>query len=244
MGRYFDSLYATVGTSPSHAALSREALGNGYVGQLGYASEDDLQRLAERVRARPGTRILDLCCGTAGVADWVGRVTGAEVVGIDCSAVGLRLARSHRAGPAALALGDVSRLPFADGSFDGISCLDGFSYTPGAMAWEAIRVLRPGGRLAFLVSLPGEGTLGMARSLREVGFTDVQFEDRSETAEPLMAAWLAAFERRAAIPYRRGWRALPPLPDRRNQPATQGLPLWGAVRVLINAERPRVTGAA
>lgn len=243
VGRYFDGLYAAVGASPTHAALSRDALGIGYVGQLGYASEEEVRLLSKRVSAGPGSRILELCCGSAGVAAWVGRMTGAEVIGVDCSVVGLRLAELHGAGVAGLAAGDVSRLPFADNSFDGIVCLDGFSYTPGAMAWEAIRVLRPGGRLALLVSLPSEGIGEMASSLREVGFTDVQSEDRSTAAEPLMAAWLASFERHASL-------HIIEIGERYHDALTgeirrllEGYRAGTAVRVLLDAERPRVPGA-
>jgi SAM-dependent methyltransferase len=242
VGRYFDGLYAAVGSSPTHAALSREALGNGYVGQLGYASEEDLQLLSERVGAGPGSRILDLCCGTAGVAASIGRMTGAEVIGVDCSLVGLRLARVQHVDLSNVA-GDVSRLPFADRSFDGIVCLDGFSYTPGAMAWEAIRVLRPGGRLVFLVSLPGEGVGEMASSLREVGFTDVRSEERSTVSEPLMAGWLASFERHAAQhAIEVGARYHESLAGEIRR-LLDGYRAGTAVRVLLDAERPRVPGA-
>ncbi len=225
-------------------ALSREALGDGYVGQLGYASEEDMRLLSEHVRARPGARILDLCCGTGGMAAWAGRETGATTVGVDCSLVGLRLARLQGAGLGDIVAGDVSRLPFADGSFDGIVCLDGFSYTPGAMAWEAIRVLRPGGRFALLVSLPGDGTDEMVRSLREVGFTEVRLEERSANSQPVMARWLEAFERHAAA-------HIAEVGERYHRSLTgeirallEGYRAGAAVRVLVDAERPRVSGAA
>lgn len=241
MGRYFDGLYAAVGSSPTHAALSREALGQGYVGQLGYASEEELRLLSERAAAGPGSRLLELCCGTAGVGAWVRRTTGAEAIGLDCSVAGLRLALLQNANPGNVA-GDVSRLPFADCSFDGIVCLDGFSYTPGAMAWEAIRVLRPGGRLAFLVSLPREGIREMAWLLREAGFTDVRFEDHTTASEPLLAAWLASFKRHAP-------QHIAEVGQRYHESLTgeirrllEGYRARTAVRVLLDAERPRAPG--
>ena len=45
---------------------------------------------------------------------------------------------------------DVSELPFADNSFDSISCRLGFMFFPDMSnaAKEMVRVLKPGGRIA------------------------------------------------------------------------------------------------
>lgn len=179
--------------SPAHAALSREVLGEGYLGQLGYAGLDELHQLARRAGAAPGARLLDLCCGTGGFGAWIARATAAEVVGVDASSVAIRL------GPSLLprAVADVDRLPFIDRCFDGIVCLDGFSYALPALAWEAIRVLRPGGRIAILVSLPRGGVEEIRVALAETGFAAIVLEDRTAAAVPLMEDWLAAFKRHA-----------------------------------------------
>ena len=88
---YFDALYLALSRSPTHERIGREALGEGYVGQLGFAGEPELFRLAELAGMRPGRRVLDLCCGSCGVAQWYARVTGSQVTGLDCSATALAL---------------------------------------------------------------------------------------------------------------------------------------------------------
>ena len=89
---------------------------------------------------------LDLGCGTGRNFDTI-RDSGRTVVGVDCSADQLRLARTRTDGP--LIEADAAVLPFADGSFDAVIAmwistdLEDFA---GALG-EAARVLRTGGRL-------------------------------------------------------------------------------------------------
>lgn len=100
----------------------------------------------------PGSgRCLDLACGT-GVN--LGRLTDAgwEVIGVDLSAEQLRLARQRAPEGVELIQGDATQLPFADASFDAVACallhtdVEDFA----AVCGEAARVLRPGGRLAYV----------------------------------------------------------------------------------------------
>jgi SAM-dependent methyltransferase len=97
-------------------------------------------------------RALDLGCGT-GVHLLPLEGAGWSVVGLDASADQLRIAR-QRAGPPgpALVRGDAARLPFPDGSFELV--VSAFTHSDvedfAAMAREARRILRPGGRFAYL----------------------------------------------------------------------------------------------
>ena len=103
-----------------------------------------------------GLDAIELGCGTAYVSAWLAR-GGARPVGIDNSSAQLHNARRFQeefdlAFP--LLQADAERLPFADASFDlAISeygaCLwaDPYRWVP-----EAARVLRPDGRLVFLVN--------------------------------------------------------------------------------------------
>jgi demethylmenaquinone methyltransferase/2-methoxy-6-polyprenyl-1,4-benzoquinol methylase len=94
-----------------------------------------------------GSRVLDVACGTG---DLCSDLAAADhrAVGIDYSA-GM-LAAAHTDAP--LARGDAEHLPFAAGSFDGITC--GFALRNfvdlDAVFAECARVLRPGGRFAAL----------------------------------------------------------------------------------------------
>jgi ubiquinone/menaquinone biosynthesis C-methylase UbiE len=200
LARYFDSLYATLAASPTHEAIGREALGEGYAGQIGYAGEAELRRLAEVAGVAPGRRVLELCCGTGGASSWLGAALGAQAVGIDCSRGGLRLARATderggRPATAAFVAGDLERLPFADASLDGMLCIDGFGTGFDGVARQAVRMLRPGGGLAILVSLPPDETRGAVEAFEREGLTGAFAEDRTGSAAPLMTRWLDAYRR-------------------------------------------------
>src|SRR5436305_961907 len=92
-----------------------------------------------------GLRALDVGCGTGHhLADLVRR--GFEVVGVDGSSPMLEEAR--RANPGVeLIEADVDALPFDDGSFDVVLCIEVLRYIadPQRCIAEVARVLRPGG---------------------------------------------------------------------------------------------------
>src|SRR5215469_396650 len=95
------------------------------------------------------TRMLDLCCGTGLIAS-AAAVRGAIVSGLDFSAAMLAVARATH--PALhFAEGDAEAMPFPDAAFDAVVSNFGVHHVPRperALA-EALRVLRPGGRVAF-----------------------------------------------------------------------------------------------
>lgn len=102
---------------------------------------------------RSGHRVLDVGCGT-GVVAITAAQRGALVTGLDLTAE--LLARARENGTAAMATvtwkeGDVESLPFEDGSFDVVVSQFGHMFAPRAeMATrEMLRVLKPGGRIAF-----------------------------------------------------------------------------------------------
>jgi SAM-dependent methyltransferase len=99
-------------------------------------------------RDRP---ILDAGCGTGAVLEQLGRST--KHVGVDVSADAIAFCR--RRGLSTLAQGDVTALPFGDGSFDGVISSSVLYHrwitdVHGAVR-ELRRVLRPGGLLMINV---------------------------------------------------------------------------------------------
>ncbi len=106
-----------------------------------------------------GHRVLDLAAGmgdpTIAIAGRVGP-TG-HVVALDQSpemlAGGRRRAAADGLGNIGAVSGDMMALPFADGTFDAVTCRYGLMFPPDrhAAATEALRVARPGAKAAFLV---------------------------------------------------------------------------------------------
>ena len=127
---------------------------------------------------KPHHRILDLGGGGGWAADWLQRL-GLSVVSADLSVDLLRIGRERLAasGLARVVGADAEALPFRDGSFDRVLCLNAMHHVPGipiALA-EIARVLGPDGRVVF--SEPGTGHAGKAHSRRAVEEFGVQEAD-------------------------------------------------------------------
>ena len=109
-------------------------------------------RVVQALALTPGERVLDVACGTGGVALRAARA-GADVVGIDISAD--QLAKARRAAEEGLAIrfdeGDCQELPYGDAEFGAVASAFGAIFAPdhARTATELARVCRPGGRLAL-----------------------------------------------------------------------------------------------
>jgi SAM-dependent methyltransferase len=97
-----------------------------------------------------GTTMLDAGCG-AGMVLRLAADRGADVSGLDASEPLLAHARKRVPG-ARIVRGELEDLPFAAGSFDVVTGFNSFQYAarPAAALAEAVRVLRPGGRVLLL----------------------------------------------------------------------------------------------
>jgi SAM-dependent methyltransferase len=105
-----------------------------------------------------GIDAIELGCGTGYVSSWLAR-RGARTVGIDNSAAQLETARSLQREHGIdfpLIHGNAEQVPRPDESFDLAISEYGASIWCDPLKWipEAARLLRPGGRLAFLVNSP------------------------------------------------------------------------------------------
>jgi len=110
-------------------------------------------RVVAALALEPGMRMLDVACGTGGVALRAARA-GADVTGIDISAD--QLAKARRAADIeglkiALDEGDCQELPYGDAEFDAVASAFGaiFAADHARTAAELARVCRPAGRLVL-----------------------------------------------------------------------------------------------
>jgi len=106
----------------------------------------------------PGSRVLDLACGTGDLAFAAGaRATAGSVLGVDASPVMIELARTRAAkeaprGNVRFTVGDISTLDVPSGSIDAITAGYALRNVPDytrAVA-EIARVLKPGGVVTTL----------------------------------------------------------------------------------------------
>lgn len=89
-----------------------------------------------------GARVLDVGCGVGEQMIEL-QHSGATAFGVDVDLISLRKCRER---DRVVTAGRAERLPFADGSFDGILCKVVLSYTDDALTVaEFARLLRPGG---------------------------------------------------------------------------------------------------
>jgi len=139
-----------------YAQIRHEAFGED-IGQNSWLTAEEQDSFLGWFDLRAGKKLLDIACGAGGPTLRVAANTGCSVVGLDMHQQAITTARSL-AGQHGLAdradfqcVDATAPLPFADGSFDAIWCIDGINHFPcrrrDLVEW--IRVLKAGGRLLF-----------------------------------------------------------------------------------------------
>lgn len=146
-GRFEDAVYG---------AIRRETWDED-IGQNGWITAAEQDRFIDLLSLTPEDRLLDVACGSGGPTLRIAGRTGARVVGVDIHADGILTAQRAAAAKGLSQWASFERvdagaaLPFGDGSFDAVMCIDAVNHLPdrtGTLA-EWARLLRPGGRLLF-----------------------------------------------------------------------------------------------
>jgi ubiquinone/menaquinone biosynthesis C-methylase UbiE len=165
----------------------------------------------------PGARVLDVACGSGGPAVYLARTAGVSVVGVDVNEAGVATAtalaeEAGLADRASFRHADATEpLPFEDGAFDAVVCIDAINHLPnrGRVLADWRRVLRPEGRLlftdpilvtglltdeeiavrasvgVFIFALPDEDE----RLIQEAGFRLLRHEDATENVAQVAGRW-------------------------------------------------------
>ena len=142
----------------------------------------------------PGSRVLDLGCGTGATVNHLRSSLGLRAVGLDRSAVLLQRARRETA-EAPLLRADGAALPLVTGTMDAVlmECVLSVTPNPSAVLAECRRVLAPRGRLAMSDLYDrGAGCDELFGMLGRGGFAIQLWEDHSRALTELAARLVMA----------------------------------------------------
>ena len=156
--------------TPESAARYEAQVEALFAGAAGPMRRRALSLLAKawRDRDQRGLRLVDIACGSgAFLADLKAAFPRAALAGLDLSSTYLAEARSRSGAAGVQALAE--KLPFADNSLDGLTCVYLFHELPPKIrplvAAEMARVLKPGGVLAFADAIQACRAPELARPL-------------------------------------------------------------------------------
>ena len=185
------------------------------------------QELAAGLDLSPDSTLLDVGCGLGGPARYLAATTGCRVTGIDLSRPFVEVAtmlteRAGLSGRVSFRQADALALPFEDATFDRAWTQHvAMNIQDRARFYESIhRVLKPGGLLAIYDIIAGEkgpvlfpvpwarrsemsflvDAADMRRALSRAGFTEVSWEDKTESGREWFAAQRAGSSGSAGPP--------------------------------------------
>lgn len=159
-----------------------------------HAEGRDLDLLVEWLDPQPAERALDVATGGGHVALALAR-NGADVDACDITPEMLETAGGLLADngcTATFTVAEAARLPYADATFDIVTCRIAAHHFPDAQVFfaEAARVLKPGGRLGFEdQALPPEGPSAALTDAFE------RTRDRSHVQAYNVDGWITMIER-------------------------------------------------
>jgi cyclopropane fatty-acyl-phospholipid synthase-like methyltransferase len=153
--RHYDANYGNFETD-LYAEIRREAFGED-IGQSSWITADEQDRFLPLLNLGPGKSLLDIACGSGGPAMRIAQKTGCSLVGVDVheQAVSTAASLAPQRGlddRATFRTCDATvTLPFADATFDAITCIDAINHLPDRprVIDDWARLLKVGGRMLF-----------------------------------------------------------------------------------------------
>jgi SAM-dependent methyltransferase len=147
----------TMSTSPSDLDRLKTNLKStwmtGDFGLIAKSYESGAADFVDRLQLRPGTKVLDVACGTGNLSIPAAK-SGALVTGVDIATNLLEQARTRAQAEGIIATfdeGDAEQLPYQDSSFDAVMTMFGamFAPRPELASAEMLRVCRSGSTIAM-----------------------------------------------------------------------------------------------
>ena len=153
--KYFDGWYGDMSQSPTQQRIQQEALGlPARLQSSSLLTWAGLAEVIDLLGVGPGDTLLDVACGRGGYGLEAAARTGAQLIGVDFSAVAIAQADRNAthfelAQPPRFVVGDLTATGLPDHSVDAVMCVDAIQFAAPflAAASEFRRVVRPGGRI-------------------------------------------------------------------------------------------------
>lgn len=153
MWDWYRRYYSVAPHSQAHAAFCKRLYGRDFC-QHGFADMRQCGRLLGVLHLQPGSRVLEVGCGTGGMAEYVSDLTGAEVTGLDNVPEAIVLAQRRallKAQRLGFVLGSMDRIGLPAATFDAIIAVDALYFTDlNATVAQMVAVLRPRGEMGVL----------------------------------------------------------------------------------------------
>jgi SAM-dependent methyltransferase len=205
-----------------NAAVRVETFGED-IGQFSWTTADEHRRFQAALEIGPDSRVLEVASGSGGPGLFLVRSTGCRLVGIDIHEGGIDAATEAApeggiAERASFLFHDAQEpLPFPDGSFNAVICIDSMNhlFNRDAVFREWSRVLADGGRFLFTDAVVVRGPLRREeivhrspamgeflftptgwyeQALVDAGFVDVRVEDVTCNIVGVAERWHTARE--------------------------------------------------
>ena len=147
---FYTDYYRRATASPAYGEFCTRVFGANYT-QHGFADMAAVDRLIHAGELDATHRILELGCGSGGIAAYIAATTGAHVTGIDYIPEAVRQAQAHvDAAPGRLRfeVADIAALPYPAASFTAVVAIDTLYFTDlDATLARLKRILTASGQL-------------------------------------------------------------------------------------------------
>lgn len=170
-----------------------------YAASAVHAAGPSLGRLVERVAAKPEWEALDIATGAGHTAllfaPLVKRVVASDITD-EMLAEAAKLAAARGLANVETAKAEAGKLPFADASFDLVTCRLAAHHFPDPHAFvaESYRVLRPGGSFALVDNVSPDASMLPLATPAELLNAARTFNTYEKTRDPSHARALSLFE--------------------------------------------------
>jgi SAM-dependent methyltransferase len=202
---YFDGWYANQAAMPTVAGIMNRHMGFPPDMRAGVVVAEAIPELAEELRLRPGSTLLDVACGRGAYGLLIAQKAGTSLIGVDFSVQALAEAREQAArlgvSNASFRVGELTATGLPDASVEAVLCTDAIQFPdePATAYDEIRRVLRPGGRVVLTCWEPLDREderisprirrADLGAGLHQAGFTDVEVRDRPSWLAREHALW-------------------------------------------------------